>query len=297
MEPNFSIIIPHHETPRLLSRLLASVPWSLQPEVIVVDDASGVEALAEVEKLRDEFDFQLYCIDRHTAGAARNEGLRHACGRWLIFADADDYFTSDAARLWQKHVSDTADVVFFDVTSAYSDSGRRAYRDRQVKRLIRRSLRERSLWPLCALHTNPWGKMVRRALVADRRIWFEEIPSANDAMFSVQVGVEAARVLLDESEMYCVTVSDGSLTSNIGRERFESNGEARLRVNAYLRDAGLGRYQLSVLNYLLGAWRYGFGYGCRVLRRCMANGNRPWVGFWHVFNPVNFYHSLKSVPK
>ena len=117
MEPNFSIIIPHHETPRLLSRLLSSVPWSLQPEVIVVDDASGAEALAEVEKLHDEFDFQLYCIDRHTAGAARNEGLRHACGRWLIFADADDYFTADAARLWQKHVDDTADLVFFDVTS------------------------------------------------------------------------------------------------------------------------------------------------------------------------------------
>lgn len=296
-QPALSIIIPHHDTPTLLSRLLESLPWCLDPEVIVVDDASGEVALEQVHALAEKWPLALYTICRHTAGAARNEGLRHATGRWLLFADADDYYVPEAAALIEKHLEDEADVVYFGVRSAYSDSGLPAYRDAQIRRLIARCQKEDRLNALRCLHTNPWGKMIRRELVATKDIRFEEIQAANDAMFSVRVGVEAARVDLDEEALYCITVGDESLTSRMSREAFECHGEARLRVNAYLREKGWGQYQLSVLSYWMPAWRYGLRYGWSVTRSCCKGGNRLWVGLSRILNPMNIIHSLKSRPR
>lgn len=296
-QPVLSIIIPHHNTPELLSRLLESLPWCLDPEVIVVDDASGEECLTRVRGLAARWSFALYTICRHTAGAARNEGLRHATGRWLLFADADDYYLPDAADLLREHLEDEADVVYCGVQSTYSDSGLPAYRDAQIRRLIARCRKENSLNALRCLHTNPWGKMIRRELVVRKGFRFEEIQAANDAMFSVQIGVEAARVELDERALYCITVGKESLTSNMSRDAFECHGKARLRVNAYLREKGWGQYQLSVLSYWIPAWQYGPRYGWSVTRDCRKDGNRLWVGLSRLLNPKNVINSLKSRPK
>ena len=296
-EPQFSIIIPHHDAPIQLQRLLESVPWMLQPEVIVVDDVSTDENRQAAKACAEASGAQWYEVCRHTAGAARNEGLRHALGQWLVFADADDYFTPQARTLLQEMAGADADIIYFNVISAWSDSGRPAYRDRQVKRLIERCHREHSLMPLAALHTNPWGKMIRRSLVEEEGIRFEEIAAANDAMFSVKTGIKARKRLLRDEAVYCITVDNRSMTSNMTAERFECHGQARLRVNAYLRQQGWGKYQLSVLSYLLPAWRYGWCYGWRVLKACCADGNRPWVGLSRLLNPVDIIHSLKSRPK
>lgn len=295
--PLFSIIVPHHNTPVLLQRLLESLPWSVNPEVIVVDDASTAENLEAVQKLKKYFPFSFYHIQRHTAGAARNEGLRHASGEWLVFADADDYFLPAAAQLLSDHVGDNKEVVYFRVQSVYSQSGQPAYRDKQINRLFKRCEEENSLNALRALHTNPWGKMIRRSLVESNQIQFEEIPSANDALFSVRCGVEAKHVSTDDRMLYCITVSDESLTSNMTVDRFESNGQARLRVNAYLREHGLAQYQLSVLSYMLLSWKYGFQTGMRAVRLCFSQGNRPWVGASRLWNLSQIKRTFKSRPK
>ncbi len=295
--PAYSIIIPHRDTPDLLRRLLQSVPWTLAPQVIVVDDDSTASHFGEVQRLGEEYGFELLRVSGHSAGVARNAALTHARGRWLVFADADDYFMPDAENLLAGHADDVAEVVYFGVASRYSDDGTPAYRDRQVTRLMDKCDKLRSLDALRALHTNPWGKMISRALVEREGIWFEEIPSANDAFFSVRCGVEAREVTMDRRQLYCITVSGQSLTSNMSRERFESNGQARLRVNHYLRQHGLGRFQLSVLHYFLLSWRYGLKAGARATRDCLRDGNNPLVGLSGLISPARIRHSLMSRPK
>ncbi len=293
----FSIIIPFHNRSKELERLLDSVPWKLNLEVIVVDDASADEEVQQVKSLQQRYLFELYHIEKHTAGAARNEGLRHAHGRWLVFADADDYFLPEADSLLMDHADDAHDVVYFKVKSTWSENGKPAYRDVPIERLFAICERENSMKALRALHTNPWGKMIRRHLVEEKNIRFEEIASANDAMFSVRCGVEAHWVTRDNRALYCITVSEQSLTSNMTAAHFESNGQARLRVNAYLREHRLEKYQLPVLGYMLMSWSYGPKYGFRVMKDCYANGNNPWVDWWRLLMPKRALHSLKSRPK
>ena len=97
MTPSFSIIIPHKEIPDLLLRCLKSIPVSEDIQVIVVDDSSA-DADTYLDRYPDLSRPYLEFI-RTTkgggAGYARNVALGHAEGRWILFADADDFFVDD----------------------------------------------------------------------------------------------------------------------------------------------------------------------------------------------------------
>jgi glycosyltransferase involved in cell wall biosynthesis len=285
----YSIIIPHRNTSRLLERLLQSIPWGLSPQVIVVDNKSTGEELKAVEKLKNSYDFSLYTSDGCGAGDARNIGLQHALGEWVLFADSDDYFTADAEQLIASHANDTADIVFFNVTSTYSDTGERAYRDRSVKGLLKRYHQEHENTNVMrCLYTNPWGKMIRRSLITEHHIAFEDIVSGNDVYFSVAAGLAAQHVVVDERELYCVTVRHESITSTVDWEHIESNGQSRLRINRLLREHGFSRYQLSLL-YYIGMSRT-FGWRCLLHALCEScrHGNRPWVGVSKLLSPASW---------
>ncbi|MCD8304415.1 MAG: glycosyltransferase family 2 protein [Prevotellaceae bacterium] len=104
-EPAFSLIVPHRGTPRLLARLLASVPRREDTEIIIVDDCSSP---ASKQELREAVaacpQARLIELQEHKgAGHARNVALKEARGRWLVFADADDYFTPPMAEVMERY--------------------------------------------------------------------------------------------------------------------------------------------------------------------------------------------------
>ena len=122
MCPTFSIIIPHYDIPDLLMRCLKSIPVSEDIQVIVVDDNSPnadtyLERYPELSRPYLEF---IRTTKGGGAGYARNVGLDHAKGKWLLFADADDFFVEDMHEVIKAHtLSSEADVIYFKIKSAF----------------------------------------------------------------------------------------------------------------------------------------------------------------------------------
>ena len=115
MNPLFSVIIPHREIPDLLMRCLKSIPVSEDIQVIVVDDNSPdvdtyLEKYPELSRPYLEF---IRAPKNGGAGYARNIGLNHAKGKWLLFADADDFFVGNMYDIISMHVESDADVIYF----------------------------------------------------------------------------------------------------------------------------------------------------------------------------------------
>ena len=62
---SLSIVIPHFNKPDLLEKLLASIPQDKNDiQTIVVDDQSETLYLDAVEKLKDNYNFELYYNDK-----------------------------------------------------------------------------------------------------------------------------------------------------------------------------------------------------------------------------------------
>ena len=83
----------------MLLRCLGSIPIREDVQVIVADDNSDITEVDDVnlfslpEKYPHvEFIWGKNENGRKGAGYARNLGLEKAKGKWLVFADADDFF-------------------------------------------------------------------------------------------------------------------------------------------------------------------------------------------------------------
>jgi len=138
-KPLFSIIIPHFDIPDLLMRCLKSIPVSKEIQVIVVDDNSP-EADTYLEKYpelsRPYLEF-IRTTKGGGAGYARNVGLDHAKGQWLLFADADDFFVEDMYDIITSNSDSEADVIYFKKESVCSENIiQKTDRDVYIDRMI-----------------------------------------------------------------------------------------------------------------------------------------------------------------
>lgn len=279
-----SVIIPHHNSSSLLKRLLKSIPISLNAQIIVVDDASKEDEYRLVENLRNEFEFELYKNEGRTAGGARNTGLKYATGDWLIFADADDFFPEGFFSLVVSHAKSKADVIFFNVSSQVSETGIRAHRDAHIKSLIMKYKATSDERYLRCMYLVPWGKMYRRSFVEEKDIRYEERIAGNDMWFAVRTGVEADKIEIDERELYVCTVSEGSITTTVSKERHEAKLQATLKTNNYLCTHGCGKYQVSVLFFIAKAKQFGMRYLLHVLNECRKNRSNLFIGLGKILH-------------
>lgn len=210
---NFSIIIPHKNTPDLLQRCLDSIPRREDIQIIVVDDNSdpSVVDFNRVPGVGEE-NIELYSTkEGRGAGYARNIGLEHAKGKWILFIDADDYYTDSLITSIDKYNNSEADIVFFNTNSIYEESSKQADRHLHINYCTSKFLDEGNDSFLRYYRYSPVAKMIKLSIIKDHSIRFDETIAANDARFSVISGFYANKIEADNSIIYIITSRAGSL--------------------------------------------------------------------------------------
>lgn len=99
--PFFSIVIPVYNRELEIMRALQScLSQSFADlEVIVVDDASTDHTRAAVESLGDPRVLLLTHEKNRGVCPARNSGIRHSLGHWVLFLDSDDELMPEGLKL------------------------------------------------------------------------------------------------------------------------------------------------------------------------------------------------------
>lgn len=299
---DYSIIIPSKNLPNLLERALASIPRRDDFQVIVVDDASdpafvdfdhypglddprvnliftsdsplGQSENSERPVPTAKVEFVTPRTGRG-AGYARNVGLERAAGRWTLFLDCDDFFTPDCLDLLDAHLDDPADIVYFNITSAYSDD--LSYSPRHLSRSEYFTRYDGPKREFCCryLYTEPWGKMFRTSFLrpspdngatssdsspapavnpAPSRFRFDETPLANDFKFSILTGLAAIRITTDARPLCCITERHGSLSHDFCKtpEQLSTRLAVYSDVQSLLDAAGVKSYPFyKLVNFTL----------------------------------------------
>ena len=202
----------------LLQRCLDSIPMREDLEVIVVDDNSD-PAVVDFDNFPGK-DRQntITIFDKSDKGAghARNVGLNHAQGRWVVFADADDFFTENFNGLLDEMADAEEDMVYFDYINVLSEDITRQVETRKwyskfLADYLNGEMNEatfRTMVPVV------WCRMVKREIVERKGIRFSETRWSNDLYFAAQVGSLAQTIKVSERIGYVVTSREGSLTKD-----------------------------------------------------------------------------------
>lgn len=211
---NYSFIIPHHNSPKLLKRCLDSIPQREDLEIIVIDDNSDADKKPQVERL----DVNIIFIDaEHTKGAgrARNYGLKDATGKWIVFADADDFFVPSFIDILDQYKDQDLEVVYHDAKAVHTIDLS------PMPGLLQQHNKFFSMYDGSTNATDvikfrlhsPWWKMVRREFIEKYQIQFEEVPKGNDVFFTYQVGYFAKKVAIDKRQLYVYTYNPNGITN------------------------------------------------------------------------------------
>lgn len=232
---NYSVVIPHFNTPKLLQRLLNSIPDRDDLEIIVVDDNSNNVDFNDFPGIGKTNCKVIFDKKGGGGGYARNIGLEEATGKWVLFADSDDFFNYCVNDILDEYVNDEADIVFFKANSMDSDDYSMSDRGNDRLNYYIDCYDEDQL-----LYGNylkyrcgePWGKLIKKSVIDTNHINFEETIIHNDHRFSYVLGYYSKEIKVDRRALYCVTTRKGSTSKNVSDDailtRIRVFGEADL---------------------------------------------------------------------
>lgn len=210
----YSFIIPHHNTPNLLNRCLESIPQREDIEIIIVDDNSDADKKPFIKRS----DVKLICIDAahsNGAGHARNCALKETKGKWLVFADADDFFPKNFMSVFDEYKDSDIDVVYHNIIMVDTETLQpyKGYMDKEMSIVSKYDGSKDSELEVRYRLNAPWWKIVKRELIEKYRIRFEEVPKGNDIFYSIQVGYFAKRIVVLDTPLYVYTYNRNSISN------------------------------------------------------------------------------------
>jgi glycosyltransferase involved in cell wall biosynthesis len=258
-----SAVVPAYDVEDYLAECLESILGQDHPrlEVVVVDDGS-TDSTGEVADRIAEGDERVKVV--HTAnsglGAARNEGVRHATGDLLVFADSDDVVPPGAYAAMVARLADTeADLVTGNV--ARLEDGRvdplpwvsRLHPDYRTLGI--------GQMPDLMGDVFAWNKMFRRAFWDRAGLSWPEGLRYEDQPTSTLAFLRASRIALTPHVVYHWRIrSDGSsITQQRARvEDLEDRWVTKRMTLESVRREGTPALVEALLDRILPAdmWRY-----------------------------------------
>lgn len=120
--PKISVIIPLYNKEPIIERSLRSVLYQDYNdfEVIVVNDGSTDKSADIVRSINDS---RIRLIEQENGGPskARNTGVQHTKGEWIVFLDADDELLPDALYNMYNAINYCTDADLVDFNRVFFD--------------------------------------------------------------------------------------------------------------------------------------------------------------------------------
>lgn len=224
MDITYSLIIPHYNIPHLLKRLLDTIPKRDDLQVIVVDDCS-TKLINQLTRLKKEYN----CVEWYTTGSnggggkARNIGLEHAVGKYVLFADADDFFLPSIYSILEKYKYEEYDMIIYSAISLNSDSYEVESRASELNNWI--SIYQKNpvkgTDKLKYVFGEPWCRLINRDLIKKFDISFQEVKCHNDTKFTYQVGHHCESLRVEPTVGYVITHRNDSIVNTKFNDRYE----------------------------------------------------------------------------
>lgn len=255
---NYTIIIPHKNIPDLLQRCIDSIPFRDDIQIIVVDDNSDSEKVdfEHFPGLKEKNVEVYFTKEGRGAGYARNVGLSHAKGKWILFADADDIFIDSFIETINHYLDSPHDIIYFKTydlkTKLIEKIGNNLVDIERASYF--NQMWENSIEYLKFNHIVPWSKLIKKEFIDNHKHHFDETMCSNDVMFSIRMALSTQSILKSNEYIYCVTKPQKiNLTSRLdfysGKERLL----VTLKRNQMLQENGYSQFVASPLGLV---WKY-----------------------------------------
>ena len=219
--PFFSIIIPmFNVADRISISVKGLVKQTCQDfEVHFVDDKSTDDTVYQLNTLIRKFHerFFVHELTKNVGcGPARNIGVKHARGQYLIFHDADDWLDSEALYFLKEHILDNAmpDVTVYQYTVSDTDKRIKRHANSKLKKMPGEINGLSMFKAICNGDINPstWNKVFKRSNWQNHELNFLEHFIYEDLAFMPYACLFMNRVTFCNNARYCYYHNPAGIT-------------------------------------------------------------------------------------
>ena len=247
MNPQVSIIIPMYNVQAYVGECLQSLLRQTDGdfEVIAVDDGSTDGTLDLARKLTaGDGRFRFFHQENQGQSAARNFAIDQACGDYMLFLDADDYYRDDALQVLREAAC-AQDLDYLDFTA------KTFYETGDLKRNRKDDYDERPPIPGVftgqqlfveyqkrkSYYCSPCMHYFKRSLLVDSGLRFDVGHIHEDELFSPLLIAQAKRAAyLGEALYYRRVRGDSSMTQKFGIHNVHGAFTSTQKMEAWLRE-------------------------------------------------------------
>ncbi|MFC8710364.1 CDP-glycerol glycerophosphotransferase family protein [Streptomyces sp. NPDC057197] len=257
-EPDVSVVVIVYNDEERLSTAVGSVLEQTlrNVEVIIADDCSTDGSFAVAQALAAAHPGKVRAIrlpeNSGGCGEPRNQGVKAARGRYVMFLDSDDTLERNACRNMVEAADRTeADLVSGLCVRVYTDNrhGKRVAWYPWMYRTTRTLDSVAELPDLFVFDTLSTNKCYRRGFLVDNDLAFPRGIHYEDLLFSAQAYLAARRITLIPNTVYHWNVVEKTAAKSISNRRgeirnFADRVEIHRRIDALLDRQGQERLKL-----------------------------------------------------
>lgn len=260
-----SIIIPcYNMDSKLVNRCLGSIEAQTfsDYEVVVVDDGSADEFAGMLKGLCSAYrNVSVYRQENKGVSAARNFGLKKSKGKYIVYADADDYLTpSFLEEAVETAETYEADVVMGMNVTTYSQEMeiKFARGNKGTDVYVKGKSGSLNKWMLGSvlrredgayLGQGPWNRLVDSSL-ATSVPFDEKLPIGEDIVQNLQLLQKCKRACVVNRVWYVYYMNPGSSSRKYRENAIKESRDSLMEMKKYLDLNDDDQY----LSYCLRCW-------------------------------------------
>ena len=224
-----SVIVPVYNGEDSIRKCIASITGQTYKdlEIIIIDDGSKDNTQSICQEIAEKDNrLKVFYQENHGVSAARNNGLNHISGEYVMFVDADDFLDTDACQKCIDTINlDNSDIVvankIFHIGNRVQKnvlySNRHFSREGEDKELFILDLMtpyfDKTMNKVAYLSCGVTAKLFKTDLILSNGIKFrEDCRFGEDVLFNMECFQQAKSITYIDYDVYHFCVNSGSST-------------------------------------------------------------------------------------
>ncbi len=213
-----SIILPVYKVEKYLRQCLDSIVNQTfkDIEIIIINDCSpdnSLQIIKEYQK-KDSRIVLLNLPENKGLSNARNEGMKTAKSKYIVFVDSDDWVREDYVELLFNNIEKYNCDVFSEGFISYHNKTSKYTREK-YSFLTTKSTNNKSLILFPSINCGPWSKIYKKDFLLNNNLFFT-LKSCEDCFFFYRLVLLKPKIIFKEEPIYFYRIGrETSLTASL----------------------------------------------------------------------------------
>ena len=229
-----SFIIPAYNSEKIIIKCLDNIcididenNMSKNVEVLIIENGSKdqtTKKVSEYIKKNKKYNIQLLHSDQGVS-KARNKGIKHSIGEYLIFVDSDDYWLKGSLKRIENDIKETnADLYAYSfIKGTNSQSESECIKNIHESELLQDyNLEDKIAWFLSkpTARAQVWAKVFKRDIIIKENLNYnEELRYSEDSEFLIRYLFLCQKIEISSHTIYKYVISSSSVMHTFDETR------------------------------------------------------------------------------